>query len=95
MSEIICTRCDSTHCKKNGHIHNGKQNHRCKDCGRQFVMDNAQKIIPDPWYYKTLLECLSLRGTCRTFSVSLTWLLSYIVEVYEHLPADLNVKPVK
>jgi len=22
---------------KNGFIHNGKQNHLCKDCGRQFV----------------------------------------------------------
>lgn len=97
MSEIICTRCGSTHCKKNGHIHNGKQNHRCKDCGRQFVMDNKQKIIPE-WIrcmiLKALLERISLRGICRTFSVSLTWLLSYIVEVYERFPTDLNVKPV-
>jgi transposase-like protein len=55
MSEIICTRCGSTHCKKNGHIHNGKQNHRCKDCGRQFVMDNAQKIIPE-WIRSMILQ---------------------------------------
>ncbi len=97
MSNIICTRCGSTHCKKNGHIHNGKQNHRCKDCGRQFVMDNEQKIIPE-WIrsliLKALLERISLRGICRTFSVSLTWLLSYLVEIYEQLPADLNFKPV-
>ena len=64
MSEIICTRCGSTHCKKNGHIHNGKQNHRCKDCERQFVMDDKQKIIPEwirPMILKALLERLFLK----------------------------------
>ncbi|MFI3189873.1 MAG: hypothetical protein QX190_09935 [Methylococcales bacterium] len=74
-----------------------RQSARDAYCGRQFVMDNEQKIIPEGircMILKILLERLSLRGICRTFSVSLTWLLSYIVEVYEHLPADLNVKPV-
>jgi len=33
----VCPRCKSPKYKKNGHIHNGKQNHQCKDCGRQFV----------------------------------------------------------
>jgi len=97
MSNIICPTCGSKHGKKNGHIHNGKQNHRCKACGRQFVMSNEQKIIPE-WIrcliLKALLERISLRGICRTFSVSLTWLLSYLVEVYEQLPSDLNFKPV-
>lgn len=34
----VCPRCQSPKHKKNGHIHNGKQNHQCKNCGRQFVM---------------------------------------------------------
>lgn len=33
----VCPRCQSPKYKKNGHIQNGKQNHQCKDCGRQFV----------------------------------------------------------
>src|SRR5262244_2973523 len=33
----VCPRCKSSRYKKNGHIHNGKQNHHCHDCGRQFV----------------------------------------------------------
>jgi hypothetical protein len=56
-----------------------------------------QKSIPErirALILKALLERISLRGICRTFSVSLTWLLSYIVDVYEQLPADLNVKPI-
>jgi transposase-like protein len=38
----VCPRCQSPKYKKNGHIHNGKQNHHCHDCGRQFV-----QIPPD------------------------------------------------
>jgi hypothetical protein len=33
----VWPRCKSATYKKNGHIHNGKQNHQCKDCGRQFA----------------------------------------------------------
>jgi IS1 family transposase len=96
MSEIYCPNCQSTHYKKNGHIHNGKQNYRCKACGRQFVLDKQQKIIPD--YVKTLikkalLERNSLRGICRIFSVSLTWLLAYMTTLFAELPDDLNFKP--
>ena len=95
MSNIICPICGLGRCKKNGHIHNGKQNHLCKDCGRQFVIDKTQKLIPEPvrcLIRKALLERNSLRGICRIFSVSLTWLLSYITELYGNLPDDLNFK---
>ena len=34
-----CPACNSTHTVKNGKIHNGKQNFRCRECGRQFVQD--------------------------------------------------------
>jgi hypothetical protein len=29
------------------HIHNGKQNHQCKDCGRQFVDGFEQHLVSD------------------------------------------------
>jgi insertion element IS1 protein InsB len=35
-----------------------------------------------------------LRGICRVTGISLTWLLQFIAEVYEHLPDDLCVEPI-
>jgi len=34
---LVYPRCKSPKYKKSGHLHNGKQNHRCKDCDRPFV----------------------------------------------------------
>ena len=42
---ICCPECGSTKNKKNGHIHNGKQNRYCKAYGRQFVENPQQKLI--------------------------------------------------
>ena len=42
-----CPVCGSQQFKKNGHIHNGKQNHRCKACGRQFVVHAEDCVIPE------------------------------------------------
>ncbi len=42
---ICCPNCKSTNIKKNGHIHNGRQNHYCKECERQFVQNPRQKLI--------------------------------------------------
>ena len=40
---------------------------------------------------KALLERNSLRGICRIFDVSLTWLLAFVAELYAVLPADLGI----
>ncbi|MBW4444494.1 MAG: IS1 family transposase [Plectolyngbya sp. WJT66-NPBG17] len=37
-----CPQCSSTHINKNGHCR-GKQNYRCKVCGRQFVESRSTK----------------------------------------------------
>jgi transposase-like protein len=42
---IICPSCQSDSVKLNGHIHNGKQNHLCKKCGRLFVLHAEKKVI--------------------------------------------------
>ena len=90
---LCCPNCKSTNIKKNGHIHNGKQNHYCKTYGRQFVLNPRREVIPDPkkeQIRKLLLERILLRGICRVMGVSLRWLLSFIVSLYEQLPDDLN-----
>lgn len=91
---LICPECQSECVKKNGHIHNGKQNHRCLNCGRQFVEKREQKLISEErkeLIEQALLERISLRGICRVFKVSLTWLLEFMEEIFRKLPNHLNV----
>jgi insertion element IS1 protein InsB len=92
---ISCPKCNSSSTKKNGHIHNGKQNRRCKECGRQFVENPKQKLISVEKREQVrdlLLERLSLRGICRSMKVSLCWLLGFMVSEHEQLPEDLNYR---
>jgi len=42
-----CPNCNSNDVVKNGFIHNGNQNHKCKACGRQFVEAPRQKLISE------------------------------------------------
>jgi transposase-like protein len=92
-----CPRGGPTAYKKNGHIHNGKQNHQCQDCGCQFVQHLEQYLIgaeKRDLIERLLLECLSLRGLGRTVKVGLNWLLGFILTCFEALPAPLHVQSV-
>ena len=91
-----CPKCGSMNNKKNGHIHNGKQNHYCKACGRQFVENPQQKLISTEERERIrnlLLERIPLRGICRAMRVSLRWLSGFMLSEYEQLPDDLNFQP--
>ena len=91
-----CPQCGSSKYKKNGHIHNGKQNHHCHDCGRQFVRCFAQYLIADDTrelIERLLLERISLHGICRAVGVGLKWLLGFLVHCVEALPDHLHVQP--
>jgi insertion element IS1 protein InsB len=93
----VCPRCQSSKYKKNGHIHNGKQNHRCQECGRQFVECCKQSLIPDDTralIERLLVERISLRGICRAMGVHLKWLLGFLVQRIEALPDHLHVQLV-
>jgi insertion element IS1 protein InsB len=93
----VCPRCQSPKYKKNGHIHNGKQNHLRHDCGRQFVDCFEQYLVSDDTralIERLLLERLSLRGMCRAVGVGLKWLLEFIVTCFEALLDHLNVQPI-
>jgi insertion element IS1 protein InsB len=97
ITRDVCPRCQSPKYKKNGHIHNGKQNHQCHDCGRQFVACVEQHLIPDnirALIERLLAERISLRGICRAVGVNLKWLLGFIVTCFEALPDHLHVQPV-
>ena len=95
MNNPCCPQCGLSPTKRNGHTHYGKQNYQCPACPRQFVQD-SQHIEDETkaLVKRLLLERLSLRGICRVTGISLTWLLQFIAQVYEHLPDDLGVEPI-
>jgi insertion element IS1 protein InsB len=93
----VCPRCQSPKHKKNGHIHNGKQNHQCHDCGRQFVGCFEQHLISDDTralIERLLVERIPLRGICRAVGVGLKWLLGFLVHCVEALPDHLHLQLV-
>ena len=100
MSSVLpsCPNCDSESVVKNGFIHNGKQNHLCKDCGRQFVEDPQNKVISNETKAlidKLLLEKIPLAGIARVVEVSEVWLQGYVNEKYASVPRKVSVRAKK
>ena len=92
---IICPNCHSGKIKRNGRTHYGKQNHKCKAFGRQFVLNN-QHTIPEDYreiVHIALLERISLRGINRLLEVSLTWVLQFATQTWAETPDHLGVNP--
>jgi insertion element IS1 protein InsB len=98
MSTLTCPSCGSQKVVKNGRIHNGKQNHQCTACDRQFVEAPQQKRI-DPhtkaFIDKLLLEKLPLAAIARVCDVSESWLQQYVNHKYAAVPKTVNVSSKK
>lgn len=76
-----CPGCGSNCVVKNGKSHSGKQNHKCRHCGRQFVaqptnasVSDETKILVD----KLLSEAIPVASISRITGVSETWLYHYL-----------------
>ena len=90
-----CPQCGSRHYKRNGRIHTGKQNHKCKACGRAFVLVPENHVITAEQRAlseRLLLERISLRGICRAIGVGLRWLLYFMTERFSAAPEHLYVQ---
>jgi insertion element IS1 protein InsB len=93
---LICPSCGSDDVMKNGMTRRGKQNHKCRDCGRQFVEDpqwaprdrDTCQLIN-----LMLLERLSLAGIARVLSISESWLQQYVNQFYQEVPQQAQVLP--
>jgi transposase-like protein len=93
-----CPSCQSTHIVKNGRIHNGKQNFKCRECGRQFVQDPQNKIIDQATKAlidKLLLEKIPFAGIARVAEVSEPWLQNYVNQKYQNVPRHVKVQAKK
>jgi len=90
---LLCPDCYSCNIKKNGRTHYGKQNYKCKICHRQFVENNVHTIGPEKRVQikNALKERISLRGICRIFEVSLSWLQLFAHKLWEQTPANLGL----
>ena len=85
-----CPDCHSDAVIKYGHIHNGKQRLRCKDCGRQFVPEAVWRKVSDETkglIDRLLRERLSLAGIARAVGVSEFWLQQYVNRTFRSAPA--------
>jgi insertion element IS1 protein InsB len=93
----VCPACGSERCKSNGHMHTGKQNHPCKTCGRQCVLEAAHHVItPEQRTLVERLRCetISLHGICRAVGVSIRWLMNFLVTCFAPLPDHRHARPV-
>jgi len=90
--------CASQNVVKNGKIHTGKQNHKCRVCGRQFVQDPQNKVISDEtkrWIDQLRLERLPLAGIARVAEVSEPWWQQYVNAKYEQVDRRAKVSAKK
>ncbi len=85
-----CPECKSTHIRKNGINKQGKQNHICVTCHRQFI-DNHEKQKGDD--EQTQQECLTayvngmgFRGIERLKGVHHTTVINWVKSVGKNLP---------
>jgi insertion element IS1 protein InsB len=90
-----CPACQSQQCKKHGHLHTGKQNHRCKHCGRQFVAHAEHRVIDAEQralVERLRRETLALHGLCRAVGGSIRWLMDCMVARFKAAPEAWHVQ---
>ena len=88
-----CPVCGSDRIVRNGINATGKQNHLCKECHRQFVLDPIKSRISDDkkeMIDRLLLERISLRGITRVVGISASWLQAYINKKYRGTPRQIH-----
>jgi insertion element IS1 protein InsB len=96
--KITCLSCQSQNIIKNGSIHNHKPKHKCKDCGRQFILNPRKVYISQETKKlidKLLLEKISLAGISRVTGVSKKWLQDYVNSKYEKVSQEICISEKK
>lgn len=94
--EMTCPTCGSHDISKNGTSHRGKQNYKCRDCGRQFVEDPQWQ--PKSKETKALVnrlvhEKIPLAGIARATETSKSWVQGQANATDESVPQTAEVVP--
>ena len=100
MGTRSCPSCGSQEISRNGQTRHGKQNYKCRDCGRQFVIDPAWKAMTSAQYdliERLLLERVSLAGIARVLQISEDTVQRYVNAKAAVVPQQVEVsaKPKK
>ncbi|MEM7769301.1 MAG: IS1 family transposase [Cyanobacteria bacterium P01_A01_bin.37] len=93
---MTCPTCGSHEISKNGTTRRGKQNYKCRDCGRQFVEDPQWKPKDKPTSDLVdllLLEKIPLAGIARVAQVSDSWVQEYVNTAYAQVAKTATVVP--
>lgn len=93
-----CPKCGSQSVIKNGHTHTGKQNFKCRDCQRQFVIAPRHQPISQEkreLIDRLLLEKISLAGIVRSTGVSERWLQYYVNQKLGSVKREVQVTSKK
>lgn len=87
-----CPYCGSSQILKNGSTHHKKQKYLCKECRRQFIENPTKKYITLDTKLiikRLLLEKIPLIGIARSLQISMTWLQSFVNNLYRHIPCQI------
>ena len=100
MGTRSCPSCGSQEISRNGQTRHGKQNYKCRDCGRPFVVDPAWKAMTPAQYdliERLLLERVSLAGIARVLQISEDTVQRYVNAKAAVVPQQVEVsaKPKK
>ena len=98
-SRPSCPFCQSVSVVKNGSTRHGKQNYKCRDCGRQFVENpqwqRASERAQNTYdlLERLLLEKIPLAEIARVLKVSERCLQRYVNHKYENVPLQVEIQP--
>jgi insertion element IS1 protein InsB len=101
MAELhSCPSCGSEAVSRNGHTRHGKQNYKCRDCGRQFVLDPQWQVLSEEQkglIDRMLLERISLAGIARVLQRSEDCIQRYVNRRTDQVQQQVEVsaKPKK
>ena len=97
MKEIYaCPNCGSEDVSRNGHTRHGKQNYKCRDCRRQFVLDPQWQMLSEEQkglIERLLLERLSLAGIARVLQLSEDCVQRYVNRKADQVRQQVEVIP--
>ncbi|WP_293366559.1 IS1 family transposase [Microcoleus sp. CAWBG50] len=95
--EIVhCPNCSSKEVSRNGKTRHGKQNFKCRDCGRQFVLNPEWKPITEEQkelMSRMLLERISQAGIARVLQVSEDTVQRYVNSQAAAVKKQVDVTP--